>query len=396
MAHRDARLAGIDKEQPGQIDVLCVGNSLGICGVDPMELYRNFGYTAYNAGCEMQMPVETYFTIKKALETQDIKVIMWEANNLSKHHKNLDAYGSRLAEGMRYQFPFLRYHYVWKNRINGFIPRRYFKGFAVNEVIKPYTKGPYYDYSDEHTDVFAKEQYYYFDRIKRMCDEKGIKLVLYGVPSPVSYNIRMHRGLAKMAKEGGVDFLDGNAVLDVGGIGYNIRVTGETASRLSMTERDRPVRVYTYTYLREDQIALYGFLSRDELDLFRQLITVSGIGPKGGLALLSVHSADELRFAIASGDVKAISRAPGIGKRTAERVILDLKDKVGTPVPAAGVPEGNAGSDTAAALTGGAAEEAVEALTALGYQRSEAAAAVRKCADAGSTEEILRQALKYL
>ena len=168
---------------------------------------------------------------------------------------------------------------------------------------------------------------------------------------------------------------DGNAVLDVGGIGYNIRVTGETASRLSMTERDRPVRVYTYTYLREDQIALYGFLSRDELDLFRQLITVSGIGPKGGLALLSVHSADELRFAIASGDVKAISRAPGIGKRTAE---------------------GNAGSDTAAALTGGAAEEAVEALTALGYQRSEAAAAVRKCADAGSTEEILRQALKYL
>ena len=214
MAHRDARLAGIDKEQPGQIDVLCVGNSLGICGVDPMELYRNFGYTAYNAGCEMQMPVETYFTIKKALETQDIKVIMWEANNLSKHHKNLDAYGSRLAEGMRYQFPFLRYHYVWKNRINGFIPRRYFKGFAVNEVIKPYTKGPYYDYSDEHTDVFAKEQYYYFDRIKRMCDEKGIKLVLYGVPSPVSYNIRMHRGLAKMAKEGGVDFLDGNEVLE--------------------------------------------------------------------------------------------------------------------------------------------------------------------------------------
>ena len=99
---------------------------------------------------------------------------------------------------------------------------------------------------------------------------------------------------------------------------------------------------------------------------------------------------------VLTGSVKAISRAPGIGKRTAERVILDLKDKVGTPVPAAGVPEGNAGSDTAAALTGGAAEEAVEALTALGYQRSEAAAAVRKCADAGSTEEILRQALKYL
>ena len=215
-------------------------------------------------------------------------------------------------------------------------------------------------------------------------------------PGPVQTDRRREHSMFAYIQGTVEEIGDGNAVLDVGGIGYNIRVTGETASRLSMTERDRPVRVYTYTYLREDQIALYGFLSREELDLFRLLITVSGIGPKGGLALLSVHSADELRFAIASGDVKAISRAPGIGKRTAERVILDLKDKVGTPVPAAGVPEGNAGSDTAAALTGGAAEEAVEALTALGYQRSEAAAAVRKCADAGSTEEILRQALKYL
>ena len=215
-------------------------------------------------------------------------------------------------------------------------------------------------------------------------------------PGPVQTDRRREHSMFAYIQGTVEEIGDGNAVLDVGGIGYNIRVTGETASRLSMVERDRPVRVYTYTWLREDQIALYGFLSRDELDLFRLLITVSGIGPKGGLALLSVHSADELRFAIASGDVKAISRAPGIGKRTAERVILDLKDKVGTPVPAAGVPEGNAGSDTAAALTGGAAEEAVEALTALGYQRSEAAAAVRKCADAGSTEEILRQALKYL
>ncbi len=154
-AHRDARLAGLAVEEPGQIDVLCVGNSLGICGVDPMELYKNYGYTAYNAGCEMQMPVETYFTIKEALKTQKIKVILWEANNLSKHHKDLEAYSSCLAEGLRYQFPFLRYHYVWKNVINGFIPRTYFKGFTVNEAIRPYTEGPYYDYSDKHTDVFV-------------------------------------------------------------------------------------------------------------------------------------------------------------------------------------------------------------------------------------------------
>ena len=210
VAERDARLAGIEVEEPGKIDVICVGNSLGICGVDPMELYKNHGYTSYNIGCEMQMPVETYYTIRTALKKQPVKVILWEANNISKHHKNLDAYISRLAEDLRYRFPCLRYHYVWKNRIDDYRQRKYFKGFVVNEVTDPYTGEYYYDFDDPHTDVFAREQYYYFKKIKKLCDDNGIKLVLYGVPSPVSYNVRMHRGIVKLAEENGVDFLDGN------------------------------------------------------------------------------------------------------------------------------------------------------------------------------------------
>lgn len=189
---------------------------------------------------------------------------------------------------------------------------------------------------------------------------------------------------------------DGNAVIDVNGIGYNVRVSLDTASRLSVTGRDETVRIYTYTYIREDQMILYGFLSRDDLALFRMLITVSGIGPKGGLALLSVQRAEDLRFAIMTGDVKAISRAPGIGKRTAERLILELKDKLGE-LPAAGGIEIETGTSEAEPLAeGDAASDAVEALTALGYGRADAIRAVRKCADAGSTEEILRAALRYL
>ena len=192
---------------------------------------------------------------------------------------------------------------------------------------------------------------------------------------------------------------DGCVIIDVGGIGYEVRVSSDTASRLSMCGEDDVVTVYTYTYLREDQIALYGFMSRDDLELFKLLITVGGIGPKGGLSLLSVSSAEDLRFAIMSGDVKMISRAPGVGKKTAERVILDLRDKVGS-LYAGGITlenedEGGAQAQIPAQATS-EAEDAVAALVALGYTRAEASGAVKKCVDAGDTEAILHAALRYL
>ena len=116
------------------------------------------------------------------------------------------------------------------------------------------------------------------------------------------------------------DRSEDNAVVDVGGIGYNIRISADTAARLpGIGEK---VKLYTYTSVREDAVQLFGFLSRDDLEIFRKCITVSGIGPKGGLAILSVLDADSLRFAIMSGDAKAITKAPGIGTRTAERLIL--------------------------------------------------------------------------
>ena len=117
-----------------------------------------------------------------------------------------------------------------------------------------------------------------------------------------------------------------NAVIDVNGFGINVRISADTASRLPGIGEE--VRLYTYTYVKEDAFLLYGFLSRSDLEMFKLCITVSGIGPKGALAILSVMDADALRFAIMSGDAKAISRAPGVGARTAQRLILELKDKI--------------------------------------------------------------------
>lgn len=208
---------------------------------------------------------------------------------------------------------------------------------------------------------------------------------------------------------------EGIAVIDVGGVGYEVRVAGETVQRLAAAGRDEEVLVYTYTYLREDQIALYGFSSREDLELFKLLITVSGIGPKGGLALLSVGTADDLRFAIMTGDSKMISRAPGIGKKTAERVIIDLRDKVSgmRDVEMLAIAAGNSGISGAGGFDGGAgsasgqdsaSEEAIEALTALGYSRAEAVKAVRACKESAQkeqkelddTESVLKAALRYL
>lgn len=191
------------------------------------------------------------------------------------------------------------------------------------------------------------------------------------------------------------DITEENVVIDVGGIGYNVKISTETAALLPGVGEE--AKLYTYTCVREDMFSLYGFLTRDDLEIFKKLITVNGIGPKGGLAILSVMSADDLRFAIISGNSAAISKAPGIGKKTAERVILDLKDKISledtlvrkeTTKPHAG--------DTLA--DSHARNEAVEALIALGYSATDALHAVKnvQADDDMDVETILKLSLKNM
>ncbi len=188
------------------------------------------------------------------------------------------------------------------------------------------------------------------------------------------------------------------AVIDVNGVGYNVFVSANTADRLP--SRGEPVKLYTYLSVREDAMNLYGFISRDELDLFKLLISVSGIGPKGGQAILSVMTPDDLRFAILAGDSKAISKAPGVGKKTAERLVLELHDKISSDDLLTGVSGDDAGE--AASVSGDSGQnEAVEALIALGYSSTEAIKAVRKVLSENKgveddTEAVLKLALKEL
>ena len=188
-------------------------------------------------------------------------------------------------------------------------------------------------------------------------------------------------------------------IVETGGIGYNIKVSGTTVDRLPGIGSE--VKIYTYTLVREDAFSLYGFLTRDDLEIFKKLITVSGIGPKGGLAILSVMSADALRFAVMAADAKAIAKAPGIGAKTAERVILDLRDKIsledtlrgiGSPADAAGQAAGAGAGDNLMK------REAIEALVALGYSASDATAAVKKVevSEDATSESILKLALKHM
>ncbi|MBO7338992.1 MAG: Holliday junction branch migration protein RuvA [Lachnospiraceae bacterium] len=187
------------------------------------------------------------------------------------------------------------------------------------------------------------------------------------------------------------------AILEVGGVGYNIHISADTASK--MPGLGEEAKLYTYTSVREDAIWLYGFLTRQDLEIFKKCITVSGIGPKGALSILSVMDADTLRYAIMAGDKKAISKAPGVGPKMAERLILELKDKVS-------IDDEMIGREIAQAATGNplmAADtpekkEAVEALVALGYGQTESVRAVNavpgvESMDSGS---ILKAALKKM
>ena len=184
-------------------------------------------------------------------------------------------------------------------------------------------------------------------------------------------------------------------VVEAGGIGYLIYVPAQSIDYLP-DEGDQ-IKVYTYLYIREDAMVLYGFLTKDDLEIFKMLITVSGIGPKGGLGILSTLSADDLRFAILSGDSKTISKAPGIGAKTAQRVIIDLKDKMSLEEAFEKKLDNNA-DGVQKTLNSSIKNDAVLALSALGYSSAESLKAVSKVdiTDDMDVEDVLKLALKNM
>ena len=180
-------------------------------------------------------------------------------------------------------------------------------------------------------------------------------------------------------------------VVECGGVGFKCFTTLNTVKNIGRV--GDKVNVFTYLSVREDALDLYGFSTVEELESFKLLITVSGIGPKAAVSILSELSPDRLAVCIASGDAKAIMRAQGVGKKTAERVVLELKDKMGS-ISLSG--NSQAVANAASASENSVSAEAVEALVALGFSQTDASVAVGAMDKSLSVDEMIRLGLKQL
>lgn len=181
------------------------------------------------------------------------------------------------------------------------------------------------------------------------------------------------------------------AIIECSGVGFKCSITQNTFSHLGAV--DTIVFLYTYLAVREDALELFGFYSQTELEMFKLITSVSGVGPKLGLAVLSAFTPDKILLYIASGDAKALTAASGVGLKLAQRMVLELKDKVGSVAADNGLDSiasvGNANSNNAS-------KEAIEALVSLGYTQSEASLAVSRLDGDLTTDEFIKQALRLL
>ncbi len=188
---------------------------------------------------------------------------------------------------------------------------------------------------------------------------------------------------------------DDKILVDCGFMGYNIFVPGNVLDRCAIGDE---VKLYTYLSVREDAMNLFGFLTRDELDIFKLLITVNGIGPKGALAILTIMTPNDLRFAVAAEDAKLISKAPGVGAKTAQKVILELKDKLSIEDVLSDNGHITVQTKSESAGTARNITDAVEVLVALGYSQTDSLKAVKACEISTDmdTEDIVKLALKCI
>lgn len=190
-----------------------------------------------------------------------------------------------------------------------------------------------------------------------------------------------------------LQFVETNFVaLDLHGVGYGVKTTMTTISCLPPV--GETVLLYTYLNVREDAMELYGFYDKQELDCFKLLITVNGVGPKAALSLLSDHTPGAFAMAVAAGDAKSLTRSAGIGAKTAQRIVLELKDKITGEQLTLGVGSSNIANHQA--LSTGNAGEAIAALTVLGYSQGDAASVISSMDPTLPVDELIKRGLTQL
>ena len=185
------------------------------------------------------------------------------------------------------------------------------------------------------------------------------------------------------------------AVIECGGVGYGCRTSYSTVAQLG--DIGSETTLYTYLYVREDVVELFGFVSQQELSCFKLLISVSGVGPKAATAILSDVTPEKFAFLVASGDSKAFTRTKGIGAKTAQRIVLELKDKISSDSLSDIISGGSGGySPSAVGSSSDSVTEALEALMVLGYSQGEAAPILGKLDPSLSTQDLIKEALRLM
>ncbi len=185
------------------------------------------------------------------------------------------------------------------------------------------------------------------------------------------------------------------AVIECGGVGYACRTSYNTVSQLGETGSE--AMLYTHLYVREDNVELFGFSAMQELNCFKLLISVSGVGPKAAISILSDVTPERFAFLVASGDSRAFTKTKGIGAKTAQRIVLELKDKISSESLATSASAVSGGTAAVSPIDGGSAvTEALEALMVLGYSQGEAAGVLGKLDPSLPTQELIKSALKII
>ncbi len=275
---RTSRFASIELEEPESLDVITIGDSLSDMDFTPMELWRNYGYTGYNAGCQGQSIDETYFMLKKVLQTQTPKVVLLEGEVVFRGSTG-ERIQSSLAQQIYYYLPALRFHNLWKRHFDPEGVRIYHHGYCVNGTVGEYTGPADYlaedlpDYKTLNAAPFVEE---YLSLIKELCDEKGVELVMYTVPSPKNYNQRRVDKVAELAANIGASFIDLNAKVDEIGLdwstdssdgGDHLNVKG--AAKVTIYLGEYLTQNYEFIDRREDK----NFLAwNEELESYDQLV----------------------------------------------------------------------------------------------------------------------------
>ena len=187
----------------------------------------------------------------------------------------------------------------------------------------------------------------------------------------------------------------GVAVVDCAGVGYKLLISDNTLGKLASMDK-KEVLLYTYLYIREDAVDLIGFATKEELSAFKLLITVSGIGPKAAMSILSLLSVEKFALAVSTQDVKTISKAQGIGKKSAERIVLELKEKVAKEFAVVGTSSVEEEETTDTSFVGSNFDEAEKALMVLGYTKAEAQGALKGVSPTATLEEMVSAALRKM